>query len=329
MSSINLYKEKERSIKLQDELTKTRRLLKESTRLNLQQESVINDFLTIKKKPRSVAKLKTTNTPKNTYTPIILWSDWHVEGTVDLNNTQGLNEFNPDIAKKRVDILVKQCVDYIKNIKYKYNECIIWLGGDFIEGWIHDELRETNAMSPIEATQYAIDLLNSAITKVKNIIPKSKKITVLCNYGNHSRITIKMQHGNQEKTNYEHLIYSNLKNTHKDLNFIYTNEIGYYNMKSGGTIRYCHGHQVRSIVQASLQKWKTTIDKYLFADLTIMGHYHTMSMPCKDLVINGSIKGFDEYAYGLGLSYDEPRQGIIVFDNHYKKIKTLEQLVTA
>lgn len=324
--SEQIYKLQEKNLVLQDELSKTRRLLKTSSRLNSQKQKILDNFLKIKA-PSRLTKSKSSVSSKDFFTPIIMWSDWHVEGVVEKSNTHGLNEFNPKIAKNRIQDLVKQCVQYIKNFKHKHTEVVLWLGGDFIEGWIHEELAQTNAMSPIEATQYAIDLLHESILELYKNIPKSKKLTILCNYGNHSRITQKMQHGNQEKTNYEHLIYSQLQKLHPKCNFVFSNEIGYYTFKKGGTVRFCHGHQIRSIAPASVERWKSQVNKYLNADLTIFGHFHTMSTPAKDVVINGSVKGFDEYAYGLGLSFDEPRQGIITFDNGLKKIKAIEQIV--
>lgn len=39
---------------------------------------------------------------KNPVIPLILLSDWHIEEKVDPSTVNGLNEYNPDIAKKEL-----------------------------------------------------------------------------------------------------------------------------------------------------------------------------------------------------------------------------------
>ena len=42
-------------------------------------------------------------------------------------------------------------------------------------------------------------------------------------------------------------------------------------------------------------------------DVLICGHFHQLSM-LRNQIINGSLKGYDEYAYGLGLPPEPPTQ---------------------
>lgn len=112
-------------------------------------------------------------------TPIALLSDIHVEEKVDPETVEGLNEYNPDIAEKRLNKYFQNLLDLInkerKDVKIK--NLVLALLGDNITGYIHEELKENNYMSPTEATIF-----------IKALIIRGIKF--LSEYGNFERIIV-------------------------------------------------------------------------------------------------------------------------------------------
>ena len=54
------------------------------------------------------------HTSKSPVAAIVPLSDWHVEERVDKKKTNGLNEYNPDIAKRRAERTFRMIVEYIR-----------------------------------------------------------------------------------------------------------------------------------------------------------------------------------------------------------------------
>ena len=49
-------------------------------------------------------------------------------------------------------------------------------------------------------------------------------------------------------------------------------------------------------------------------DYMIMGHWHQLSF-LRNLIVNGSLKGYDEYAYISNFHYEPPRQAFWLTDS--------------
>ncbi len=83
----------------------------------------------------------------------LLWSDWHVDELITPETTMGLNEWNPKIAERSIETLVDNSLNLIEleSKLVKLPDIVVWLGGDFISGPIHEELEITNTMEPDEA----------------------------------------------------------------------------------------------------------------------------------------------------------------------------------
>src|SRR5690348_17272797 len=77
--------------------------------------------------------------------PCTIWSDWHRGEIVRAEEISGLNEFDTKVhdrrVKRLVDTTVDLCFNHMGRAKTKYPGAIVMLGGDFITGDIHDELR--------------------------------------------------------------------------------------------------------------------------------------------------------------------------------------------
>ena len=253
---------------------------------------------------------------------IALFSDAHIEETVEPASVLGKNIYNVEIAEQRIK-------NYFNNLatclnKDHVEELIFASLGDTISGYIHDELAQTNGLTPSEATIKAQSLIYSGLDFLcKNT--KLNSIKFIGIVGNHSRTTKKIQHSNGYKLSYEWIMYQNIKNmceiTSLPVEFnIPESEMAVADMPDGKRFVFVHGYQIKSggngtvcgiypALNRLAMKWDRTFDQ----DKIYLGHFHScVSIP--NAVVNGSIIGFNSFALSNGFAYEEPAQMYEVYD---------------
>lgn len=260
---------------------------------------------------------------KNEGCAMLLWSDWHIEERVDKRRVNGHNEYNPDIATARAKKLVANSLAMTKLARQDIHvdTCVLWLGGDFINGYIHDELEETNFMSPTEATLFAFQLLISGIQHLVDH-GKFKRIVVPCNFGNHGRTTHKKRISSGYKNSYEWMLYWMLQRHFKGCDIIEFNipESSYtYTEIFGRVIRTFHGDEIGygggiGGVTIPLIKKIHRLNTQRYADMNVIGHFHSLCYPSRDITMNGCLVGFSPYAEWLGCTPEPPMQGFRLLD---------------
>lgn len=256
---------------------------------------------------------------------IVHYGDWHVGKVVDKRAVNGINEFNPDIAKRRAHICADNTVKLINRDSSEFNkhDTVIFLTGDFIEGYIHPESQMVaNSMTPVEESAFALELLTDTIKHIQENA-HTDNITVVCRNGNHSRLSKRMESSIDHRYNYESMIYAFLAQKFKDeIQFnLPQSDIGYTDIL-GLTIRDFHGWQVSygggiGGLTVPLTKFIQRQNQNRKADFNLLGHFHQCSMPTKDSMMTGSLCGFDTYAQSIGASKEPPLQAYRTLDSKY------------
>lgn len=262
------------------------------------------------------------NISKTQAVPIIQFSDWHVEEKIEKSTTGGLNEYNPDIARRRSEQLAINTLKLIKKERQDVviDQLLICLGGDFINNYLHEHDVQMNFMSPVEATLFAKELLKQTLLTIANN-SNVKKIILICVRGNHGRLTKRMQSSNDYKMNLEAILYHTLRQELNDQLFewyIPESELAYFDVFDK-KIRAFHGHQVNYQggvgditipVNKAIMRWDKT-DK---ADWNLMHHFHSYWMPTRNCSLNGSLCGWNSYALSIGAAYEPPSQTFHLLD---------------
>jgi len=289
-------------------------------------EKQLNFFSAIKE-PTEILNITPDFSSGNHFTtPIILLSDWHCEENVRPSTINNLNSYNLDIAQKRASNCFQRG---LKLIRYKSNETkiedlVLWLGGDFISGYIHEELEEENDLSPTEATRFVKKLLISGIEFLINH-GNFKKITVMCNYGNHGRTYKKPRIASAYKNSYEYMMFQDIADYFKSydrIRFIVPESYMGYLKIYDKNIRFMHGDSVSfgggiGGITVPLAKKIFRYNEQIKADYTIMGHFHQYWEATADSLINGSLIGSNAYAIRLGCRPEPAVQGIKYIDSKY------------
>lgn len=264
---------------------------------------------------------------KSQSTAFMIGSDWHIEETVTSEQVNGLNEFNVNVATKRVEKFFENGLKLIEmgRSKSEIDTLVLALLGDLITGYIHEEFVESNSLSPTEASLKVYDLVTGGIDFLLEH-GKFNSILVPCCYGNHGRTTMKPRISTGAANSFEWLVYSFLLKHYANHPIVtvkltggYFNYLDVYNkvmrMHHGDGINY-HGGVggIHIPLRKSIAQW----NKAREADVDVLGHWHTRQSS-GDYVVNGSIIGYNSYSIHIKGDYEKPQQSFFLMHPRYGK----------
>lgn len=255
-------------------------------------------------------------------TACLLVSDGHFEEEVLAERTGGKNAYNLETAERRIAKLAEGCLWHVEHHRHAYavRDMLLWLGGDFVNGYLRDEDLMSNLLPPLKAAQFAQEQL-LRITQALLDHGNFERITVVCNTGNHGRLTQKIQAKNRAGTTLDQLIYAQMSSHYalaqeQRINFVLTEGIMTYQKIYDFTFRFMHGDNVRfrdaiGGIWTAFNKQIQNQDKSRRADVTCIGHFHSFAA-LPHAVVNGSLVGWNEYAQQQGYPYEPPQQAFFL-----------------
>ena len=256
--------------------------------------------------------------------PVVVASDWHIEEQVKAAVTNGMNEYNLEIAEKSVQQFFTNSCELIRQAKRdsKVSTVVVAILGDIINGVLRDEDLQQNQQTPIEAFTTARTLIYRGLRFMAE--NTRCNIRVICCVGNHGRLTDKIYPSNQVRNSLEYLLYKTLERDFRDHDRVkvIVSEAGYYIQDIYGLrIRFHHGHTFRfqggigglSVPVLRKISQLNLIEK---ADLDVCGHFHSMQI-FTNCILNGSLVGANGYSIQLGIPFEPPRQTFFLIDSKY------------
>ena len=314
--------------RLQDEnnfLRKNNRLL---TRTENDMEDMINKKI-VKYDYEKIHHNYTNRALRSEFGTCLFLSDLHINKIVKQTSVL-TNEYNINIMQKRIQKVIENLVDY----KYKSQNIDIFLGGDILDGIIHNG-HITGELSVPESLEVMYNVLS-------NIIDISRKnykvIRIHAVMGNHSRITEKVEYSNRKHQDFETIVYNMISRDIKKFNNVSLNvsDTGYILQNiNGKNVFMMHGDQDRNfqsnMASASKlqQKCMTMFGKTF--NHVLVGHFHipkiTDSGFSGKIIQNSSMIGTDEYAFQNPFSLARPSQSIF-FINEDGDIENIHQFYT-
>lgn len=243
-------------------------------------------------------------------------SDVHGDERVKKSQVNGVNEYNKDIAQKSVNDYFCVVAKLIKVHQREYDvfNHILHLGGDFISGSIHDDLKESQDMQPTEAIWMVGGWILSGIKYLRKECP-DVKLVIPCSMGNHSRITEKQRIQTEYGNSLELLLYNRLAEYFENddnVEFIIGDSYFTYVTVYGKVFAFHHGHNVRYMggvggltipMNKAIAQW----DKMKKADWYFSCHAHTFFVG-SNFIVNGSVIGYSPYAMSIKGGFERPTQ---------------------
>jgi hypothetical protein len=257
--------------------------------------------------------------------PCALWSDWHWGEVVRPDQVNNVNEYSLSIAHTRLRMLVERTIDLCFNhmTKPKYPGIVVNLGGDMISGEIHEELTETNEAPSMPLL---LDLFDKTSWALGQLADKFGRVFVAGAVGNHGRTTHKPRMKNRVYSNYDWLLYSLLErhfkaNKDERIQFLVPagTDVNYsvyghrYLLTHGDALGVKGGDGIIGALGPILRgTFKTANAANAMGepfDTILMGHWHQY-IALRGLIVNGSLKGFDEFAKAMRFRPDTPEQAL-------------------
>lgn len=317
---------KETTVEEHIQATRDKRSESETKRLNRELVNVVEKLqeeLTmvknIKQTPQAY-KIKPLAAKKMSATQVIVWSDWHCEEPVKPETVNHLNEFNLEIADKRIQNCIRNSARLldITSRDIEIDQVVLFLGGDFITGGIHPELMEVTLLDDGHAIRWVQARIKAGIEYL--LSKTDKKIVVICHSGNHARTTHDQRNGTEAGHSWEYIMYhwlSDLFPNEPRLEWIIAEGYHTYLDLYGKTIRFHHGHAIRYgggvggiFIPAfkAISQW----NKGRHADLDVFGHFHQLKNG-GSFIVNGSLIGYNAYALSIKAEFERPYQKFFMF----------------
>lgn len=275
--------------------------------------------------------------------PIALWSDWHWGEVVKPAQINNINEYNVTIARQRLRRLVAKTIELLTThrVNPNYPGIVINLGGDMVSGDIHEELAETNELpsGPI-----LLDITANLIWALEAMADKFGKVFVPGVAGNHGRLHKKPRFKDRAFCNFDWVIY-HLLAMHfvKDKRFTFHipdgpdaayTVLGHrYLLTHGDNIGTNGGDGIIGALGPILRgEFKVRNSSALMGrpfDSIMMGHWHQYIPMLPRLLVNGCLKGYDEFAMmRLRAGPERPQQALWFSDAKYGPIMPMGVFVT-
>ena len=287
------------------------------------------------------AKVPAWSTPKHPRhehgCPSLMLSDLHWMEVVNPAEIFYSNKYDHEIAVKRLHKVIDSTIyllrDKLKSsTKVPFPGIVLLLGGDMVSGIIHPELQETNEDGPMVMMLDCGDHLAASIRKLQK---EFGEVWIVGVPGNHGRLTRKPMAKLNAVYNCDWGIYQMLERFLKDLvdagkvhfNCPPARDVTF--AVEGHRYRLTHGDQFRGgdgiigplgpITRGDMKKRSmamglpTDDEEY---DTLVLGHFHQLHM-LHSRIINGSLKGYDEYALSCNFSWEPAQQALWLTHRDY------------
>jgi len=254
----------------------------------------------------------------------LLLTDTHFEENVKPEQIDHLNAYDRRIAELRLkrwtEKVIELARDYVKGIDY--SGAVLMLGGDIFSGNIHAELKESNTGTLFEGIVHWLEPLESAFTLLKK---EFGNLHIACVVGNHGRMTHKPIAKNRAQDNIEWLMYRILERDLRESGITFQVSDAADALVQVYDTRYLltHGDQFKggsgiSGMMAPLMLGQHRKTRRQMAadkpyDWLVMGHMHQY-WHGKNIIVGGTLKGYDEYAYVSNFEWEPPVQAFWITD---------------
>lgn len=252
-------------------------------------------------------------------------SDVHLDEVVDPAQVNWINAYNREIATGRLRLFFENTIevarDYLSGLTYE--GLVLPLGGDIFAGIIHEELSESNEGTIFESMLYWTDPVCAGIKLARDAFGR---VFLPCVVGNHGRRRRKPHAKHRAQDNFEYLFYHLLAKLLKDekgIEFVIAEaaDLPYQVYETRYVLT--HGDQFRGgsgiagmlspLMLGNARKQEREHAVRRPYDYLVMGHWHQLAF-LRGLIVNGSVSGYDEYAFISNFRFEPPRQAFWVTD---------------
>lgn len=256
-------------------------------------------------------------------TPVLFMSDQHLGEVVDPAQVRGVNEYNMTIAKRRWKRTIEKTIALTHNFlaRPKFDGIVLAFGGDGVSGDIHDELSATNE---VEIGPVIIELAELIVWTVKELQRVFGKVFIPAVIGNHPRMTHKPRAKGAAFTNFDWLAYQFAERELRGVpgvSWLIPSGSDAHFSVYGHRFVLTHGNQFRGgdgiigplgpVFRGDNKKRARDAQVDQAYDTLMVAHFHQLLM-YRRIIMNGSLKGYDEWAASENYPFEPPAQALFV-----------------
>lgn len=252
----------------------------------------------------------------------LMLSDLHLDEVVNPSEINGVNAYNRDIALSRLKATFEGAVrvarDYVGG-GVKVDGLICLFGGDIFSGIIHDELRRTNEEPILSSLEFWIDPMAQGLEMLADHFGKVHCPWVV---GNHGRLDRKPVAKARARDNFDWFYGKALERIFRDdkrVSFDVSDSPDVTVPVYDQTILLTHGDQAKGgsgwggifspIMRLDDRKSRRQQAVDMPYDMICLGHWHQLIWMPRGIV-NGSLKGYDEYSFISNHNHEPPQQAM-------------------
>jgi hypothetical protein len=273
-------------------------------------------------------KRRERSSKKEEAVAVQLLSDLHLEEKVDPVEVNGINEFNLEIAVKRMEYLAIGTAWMLKlsrakdGVGYQIRDLLLPCIGDVISNFLRSE-DWGNFLGPFEAAIFAEEQLVRFVRYILHECPWIEKIYMPFLGGNHERLSFSKStpFRGRQKLSIAMIIAHGVARELRDeprvkveysaSEHIYT-DVYDYKVRGMHGDRFGYQSGVGGIFIPA-RRHIMQLNKAINADLTLFGHWHT-SKEDDNWVSNGSLIGANPYSIMKGMDPEPPAQMFLLID---------------
>lgn len=253
----------------------------------------------------------------------LVLSDLHLDEVVRPAEVNGVNAFDRRIAELRLQRAFEKAVTLPRDFwaGVTYDGIVVHLAGDTFSGNIHEELARSNEATPLESVLYWIDPF---VAGIRVLVEHYGRVHIVSVPGNHDRTTRKPIHKGRVVTSLHYLftrflerefrgddrVSWDIPQTPDALTTIYDTTI----LTTHGD-RFRGGNGIGGILVPILRGAAKTSQRQVAIgqafDYMVIGHFHQY-IAGPGVLINGSMKGYDEYAWNNSFAFEPPQQALFL-----------------
>jgi hypothetical protein len=260
--------------------------------------------------------------------PTLQLSDFHWGERVYSKQVNGVNEYSLAIARERLKYCVETAIHLCRILDrdMRYPGIVVPLGGDMISGAIHEELRASNEIPTMPTV---LDLVDHLVPAILTLADTFGRVFLPCVSGNHGRDTMKIYAKGRNHTSFDWLLYQFLARSlgrDKRIAFYIPEASDASYRIFGYKYLLTHGDQFRGgdgmigalgpILRGDHKKRSRNAQVGMDYDTMVMGHWH-QRIALDRVIVNSSLKGYDEYAFVSNFPFEQPSQNLWITHPRY------------
>lgn len=307
-----LQQAEDRSIK-----TEYRRLAKRAAVEDRFLRNLRAAYLHMPEMPKVPAVKRPKPTDAGSEDALLLLSDMHFGEVVSEAETGGLGHYDVETFVYRLEYMAEKIHNLIRAHQPHVQKLNIAALGDSISGMIHEELAETNDGNSVDMMLGCAHLLAQFLLDMLQTFDEIESWWIT---GNHGR-TGKRYRFKERYLNWDYVLAQHVRallRTEKRIKFNIPRSFWTIMHIREQKLLIIHGDQIRGSggmpfygMQRAVGELMTLLRGRGGFDAIILGHFHNVGMLDRsdvELIVNGSMKGPDEFSIGALFQGSKPKQ---------------------